>query len=812
MNQKLGILLLVAVLIGAVVGMSIWIGGGTGGRYALVPLVAPETGPITLDAMSPEGVRYVGMANCVPCHEEEHRLWEGSHHDLAMQVATSKTVLGDFDDAKFELRGVTSTFFKKDGRYWVRTQNEKGGMEDYPVLYVFGVEPLQQYLVEFPGGKLQCLPLAWDTRPRGEYKLKDGTRGEAGQEWFHLYPDDEDVVPGDALFWTEVNQNWNFMCAECHSTNLQKKFDVSANRYETTWSEINVACEACHGPGEKHVDWANAIEGKDQEDYGTALDMGLTVNLKNGNGGAWVYNAMEGVYVRSQPLKNRVQSEMCARCHARRFVTDELYVHGKSFHDTHVVEVLGETIYEADGQIKDEVYVYGSFIQSLMYQKGVRCVDCHDPHSTKLQREGNALCTSCHDPGLYDSKKHHFHEVDGEGASCKDCHMLDRLYMQVDWRQDHSFRVPRPDLSVKLGTPNTCTDCHNDQTDEWALEKVNEWYGPYEEREARPHFAHTIAAARNNASGSDKKLGELAVETGHPAIARATALEILRDRGSSNEREAILGSLSDSDPMVRTRAVSALDVLPSAERWLIAMDYLDDPVKSVRLEAVRVMAEGYIICQVDEERERFEAATEEFIASQLVNGDRGSAHMNLGVLYANMGEFAKARAAYEQGIRVEPYFIPLYINYADYFRNRGEEEYCESVLRRALKVYEKAWLVHNALGQTLVRQGKKYEALESFRWAYELDDGTNNAMFLAITLSDLAKSSGDRKKRDESLRILHRQLERFPEDYGLLYTLSTTYEELGAREQAILFATRLVQLNPDDRAAAQLLYYLSQGQ
>ncbi len=202
-----------------------------------------------------ETITYVASHACVECHPAEVQSWLGSHHDRAMEEVSEATVLGDFDGATFELAGVTSTFSRREGKYFVRTDGPDGALHDYEIAYTFGVEPLQQYLVAFPGGRYQALGIAWDSRPREQ----------GGQRWIHLYPEDP-PRPGSPLHWTGIDQTWNHMCAECHSTNLRKGYRADGARYETTWSEIDVACEACHGPGSEHVAWARAGGAKDRRE------------------------------------------------------------------------------------------------------------------------------------------------------------------------------------------------------------------------------------------------------------------------------------------------------------------------------------------------------------------------------------------------------------------------------------------------------------------------------------------------------------------------------------------------------------------
>ena len=194
-------------------------------------------GPRQSRGTDASGVAYVADADCAACHRSELDAWTGSHHDLAMQVATAGTVLGDFDDAVFTHHGVTSRFFRRGDRFFVNTEGPDGTSADFELTHTLGIEPLQQYLAPFPGGRLQSLTIAWDT---------------ARNAWFHLYPD-ERIEPDDPLHWTGRYQTWNLQCAACHSTDLRKGYDVEADTYDTTWAEIDVGCQACHGPGERHV-------------------------------------------------------------------------------------------------------------------------------------------------------------------------------------------------------------------------------------------------------------------------------------------------------------------------------------------------------------------------------------------------------------------------------------------------------------------------------------------------------------------------------------------------------------------------------
>jgi tetratricopeptide (TPR) repeat protein len=758
--------------------------GFVAGTDALVPLPTPAA-PIVLDASSPTGAAYVGGANCRECHQEQYGLWQQSHHDLAMKPADESSVLGDFDNATFEHHGVASTFYRKDGGFFVRTAGADGELRDYQVLYTFGWTPLQQYLVAFPGGKLQTLPLCWDSQPADA----------GGQRWFHIYGD-EAIRPDDPLYWTGPNQNWNFMCAECHSTNLRKAFDAEAATYRTSWSEVNVSCEACHGPGSEHLKWA---QGKPLDArYPIEDDKGLTVRLRDLTMGSWQYDAASGYYQRSEPLASSVLTDTCARCHALRGTLAEDYVHGRSIHDTHQVELLGDAMYHTDGQIREEVYVYGSFVQSRMYQAGVRCVDCHDPHSLKLRRTGNALCTHCHTPERYDTVEHHFHPKAGEGTRCTDCHMIQRTYMQVDPRRDHSLRNPRPDLTVQIATPNACNDCHSDQTAQWSVEHVTEWYGPTPRHGNKPHYGQVIHAARHGMPNAAELLTQLIGDDERPAIHRATALSAAGNVLTPELLQLAVVQLRDADPLVRRAAVGNLRVLPPAQRWQLAAVLLEDPIRSVRLEAALVLAAGRRDLTDKTQMALFDKVAAEYHAAQRLVYDRASGHFAAGLMHSELGHMGEALAAYQRAIAMEPWFVPAIINSALFQRRAGRNEQAHQTLLAGAKRLPDAATVRYELGMSHVRQGDLPTALAELKAAAELEpDAPQYAYGYGVALN----SSG---QPDHALEVLSASAKRHPHDRATLFALTTLHRDRGNLDKALEYAGQLVEAWPGDRQARQL--------
>ncbi len=367
------------------------------------------------------------------------------------------------------------------------------------------------------------------------------------------------------------------MCADCHSTHLRRNYDATADRYKTTWSEINVSCEACHGPGSNHVAWA----GKKPAGPSFEATKGLTVALDERKGVTWRIDTASGKPARSVPLTTHRVLETCAQCHARRAPFAEGLHHGTPLMETQDPTLLREGLYFADGQQQDEVYNYGSFLQSKMHAQGVTCSDCHEPHAGKLRAPGNAVCAQCHVPAKYDVPVHTLHAANSKGAQCAACHMPTRTYMVVDPRHDHSLRVPRPDISARLGTPNACNDCHQDKDAHWATAVIERAFGP--ERKGYQTFSTALHAGRSGAPGAAGLLTALATDTAAPAIARATAVAELENYLGPQTLEVIGAALKDTDPLVRGAALDALLGVPPPQRAQRALDLLDDPVRVVRI-------------------------------------------------------------------------------------------------------------------------------------------------------------------------------------------------------------------------------------
>ena len=557
---------------------------------------------------------YLGDGSCTSCHEEELNVWQNSHHDLAMQEVSAQTVLGNFDSIKASIDGVNYLFYRKGVDFYVHVKEIDGSENDYKIAQVFGVTPLQQYLVNFPKGRKQVLRVTWDS---------------IENKWFHQYAGDS-ITVNDWLHWTNGAQNWNTMCAECHSTNLKKDYLVEKDSFHTTYSSINVNCESCHGPGEKHVQWANAGE-------------------KEGN--MWVIMGND----------QTTQLNMCAPCHARRMKLTKDLEPGKQFENQYMVQNISSDFYHEDGQILEEDYVYGSFLQSKMHAQGIKCGDCHNVHSLELKFDGNTLCLQCHVPDTYNSPKHHFHKEDTEASQCINCHMTGKYYMGNDFRRDHSFRIPRPDQSVTYGSPNACSECHSDKSEKWAADWVVTWYG--EERQA--HFSDYLLLSNQEALSQEdrKKLDGFINDLNFPAISRSTVISNLT-YSNAEEFKHLLTALSDSAAIVRYNALMQFRAMSEPDRISIARKHLNDSTKLVRIASVQLLV-GYDGSDLSEsEKLDMYKAREEMEHMLYSNADFSTGRLQLGDYFLQSNDIKSAIRHYEMALKKDSLLFPIYTNLA----------------------------------------------------------------------------------------------------------------------------------------------------
>ncbi len=717
---------------------------------------------------------FVGTAKCKDCHKPEYDLWKNSHHDLAMDVANEETVLGDFNNAEFVFDGVTSRFYRKEGDFYVHTAGPDGVMGDFQITHTFGWAPLQQYLVPFPGGRYQCLPIAWD---------------EPGKFWFHLYPDDP-PPPDDWIYWTNAGQNWNGMCAECHSTNLKKNYNIADDTFNTTWSDIDVGCEACHGPGSLHLEWAD-------------LPAMARPDIPNA-----------GLIVKTANLDSRQLVELCAPCHSRRAALGD-YTHAeKDLLDSLRPSLLTDPLYFPDGQILDEVYVYASFTQSKMYHRDVQCGDCHNVHSVKRVAEDNDLCLQCHRAAEYDRYDHHFHKKKdedgkpildkdgnvlfavGTGALCVECHMPGRYYMVNDYRPDHSFPKPRPDLSETLEVPNGCTRCHYDKSLEWCDETITKWYGPGRTE----HFGTTLSAGRNLDPDACEDLKRIASDALYPVIVRATALLLLRGFPPENTLETYELALMDDEALIRAIAVEHFPVSASDPGLITPL--LFDEVKAVRMQVAVRLAGPHSKDLNPHYKSAYDQALKEYIAAMEYSGDFAFGRFNLGNLYQSLDQSDVAEEYYMAALKIDGMSYPSMINLAMLLNGKGENERALGLFQKALELQPDSSEILYSTGLLLAEMNQLDAAAEHLRRSTEVMPGYPRIHY------NLGLLQLKLQRFDAAENSFLTALELEPGNWDYLYVLADYYLRVRDLGRARLIVDKMVTLFPEQQTARDMLKYL----
>jgi tetratricopeptide (TPR) repeat protein len=700
---------------------------------------------------------FVGDQQCKSCHVQEYKAWSGSGHFKAMREANDSTVEGDFSGKTLVADGVNSRFFKKDGKYYINTQGEDGKNQDFEVKYTFGYYPLQQYLVEFSGGRMQATRASWDVK---------------NKKWFHQYAG-QHLPPHDWLNWTGNAQNWNTMCARCHSTNLQKNYNTDADSYHTEYSSINVSCESCHGPGKWHIDY---IQGDDykkgKKTAGSFMDLGK----KSGQLG---------------------EINSCTPCHARVTEISPHQIHSVELLDNYIPEIPTTEHFHADGQANDEDFNYTSFAQSKMFRQGVKCSSCHEPHTAKMLFPGNQLCTQCHVKS-YDAPSHTFHPVGSTGAECKNCHMPGKFYMGNDFRYDHTFRVPRPDLSVKYGTPNACNNCHQNKKPDWAAEAVKKWYGP----SRKYHFAEDLIPGSRLDENSEAHLVHLIKDTSVPDIVKAASANYLGNIQSSGSLNALLYCLTLHDAGVRYRALKSLTAFPP-EQWVnVVGPLLQDSVRAIRIAA----ADLFISLPVNQiptvYYDAYNKAKAELDGYLMYQSDFAMGKVMLGDYYLKQNNYYTAIKFYQQGLKKDSALNYARMNLSVAYNLSQQNDLALQVLQDAVKIdpkSERAWfnlaLLYNEMNN-------KEGAEKALGKAVELKS-LNPRVYYNYGL--LLQQEG---KNRQAITIYNQGLAIAPEDEQLNYTLALLYLQTRQDDKAREPATRLKKLFPDKPEYQKMFQYL----
>ena len=751
--------------------------------------------------------RYGKSASCKSCHEEEFQLWEGSHHALAERPLQAGVDLAAFEPGRKIQHGTQSSEARfSEGKFLVLTAGADGQQKAFAADRVIGVEPLRQYLIPSAGGRLQATELAFDPKR---------------SEWFDVYGQ-EDRKAGEWGHWTGRGMTWNEMCATCHNTRLRKNYQESTDTYATRMAEMGVGCEACHGPMAAHNSYQlTELHGSNRLNGGTNA-------LVAGKGRA---------YGGEDPTLRRIGREemfaVCGSCHSRRTELTDDFQPGEKFFDHFALVVPDETeMFYPDGQIHEEDYELTSFLSSRMHAAGVRCVECHEPHSGKTRVAPNDLCMVCHGgvgatsrnvlspalssrrgeggagPGArgksggvlaapkIDPQTHSHHQAGDSGSGCVDCHMPQTVYMQRHARHDHGFTIPDPLLTKQFGIPNACGRCHSERTVDWLLEAVESWYGKAMERPARAR-AQTIARARAGDSHSPGDLaGLLRGETN--SLWRAVAAGLLR-RWSVEPQvtAALLSSAGDPDPLVRAMSVRALEPLAHSgnEAVLLALrGRLKDPVRAVRIDAAWALHASV---------ETNGPAGADLLAYLHHNGDQPSGALQLGVFLMDRGDLSAAMDRFRRAVGWDPNSAPLRHALAVGLSMEGRGEEAVQELQAACRLAPRDAECRFKLGLALNEVGKLGAARVALEEAVKLDPQFGQAWYnLGLAENALGQS-------EAALQSLLRAESFDSRSPQIPYARATILARLGRVEEARQAARRALEIQPGYADAKGLLETLS---
>lgn len=611
-------------------------------------------------------------------------------------------------------------------------------------MYTFGITPLQQYIVQFPNGHYQCLRTAWDS---------------VKNKWFDLYPDFK-VVHSEWLHWSRGGLNWNNMCSDCHSTNVRKNYDEKTDCYHTKFAIINVNCEACHGPGKQHV--------SDVEKLGDAY-------------------VASGTFQMTKDTKPKELVDQCARCHMRREQFSEAFNFEGTLLDHYYPQLIEENLYQADGQILDEDYVYGSFLQSKMYQNNVTCTNCHDPHTLKLKFKGNKLCAQCHNPTKFDTPKHHFHQPNTASSQCINCHMPGKFYMGNDFRRDHSFRIPRPDLSVKYGTPNACVGCHKDKNNAWAAENFKKLFGTVKSK----HFSEKLVPGITMQPNGHIGLIELMNDTLQPEIVRASAAKVLSNYNTQNFIKEYITLLNDDSALVRGASVDVLSGINSKEYTSYFLPLLNDPKRSIRIKVFYGLGSLPENEVPEKYKESYHKVKKEFFLHLKTNADFVGIRMKRGGYYLKKGAIEKGIKSYESALAIDNINNQIRINLATLYYNNKQYDKAEAAFKLVIKQEPEFGPVYYSLALMYAELNRVDDVIAQLKIAVKKMPENVRVYY---NLGLLYTKKQDYKSAEKAIIS---GLKVAKNNESLLYVLAYVYSKSDQKEKAKNIVKRLIELYPN---------------
>jgi tetratricopeptide (TPR) repeat protein len=743
----------------------------------LLPVI--NVNAVAASSSTNEFAAYAGSASCENCHREEYNVWRASHHGLAERAPAADMDRAAFVPARSFSAGVEHAAVQWDGtNFLVTCVGLSRSNETHRVVRVIGNDPLRQFVVSFPGGRLQSLEASYDPHRN---------------EWFDSFGQ-ENRQPGEWGHWTGRGMNWNDMCAVCHNTRLHKNYDAAVDAYHTTMAERTVGCEACHGPMQAHVDW--------QHQYGQSSRVDVTV----------------------PKLTKQQKFDNCGYCHSRRGELTADFQPGDDFFDHASLAIVdaSDTFYP-DGQIREEDYEFTAFHGSHMHAAGVTCLDCHNPHSGKTLLPGNYLCLRCHS-GSYpkapkiDPVAHSHHQVFGydatnkvfntdlmaykmvaiagaikeTGGECVNCHMPQTVYMQRHGRHDHGFTSPDPWLTKESGIPNACNRCHADKSVDWAVATTEKWYGDKMNRPARAR-TQILVKARNGDPDTPSLLMNLLIGNDTPYWKAVAAGFLGQWAEQPSAKDALLQALKSDSPLVREQTVHALESVaaendgPTVEAL---NGLLNDPRLNVRLAAAWAL-KATLPTNSPTAREQQEYLN--------LHADQPMGQAQWGAYYLARGDLDEAFKHYTQAIQWDANSAPFYHDLAIVLSLQGKNREAVTQLETACRLEPREADYAYGLGLAWAEAGDLTNAAAAMQKATVINPRHPRAWY---NLGLIEQSLGQTATALEALQTAESVS---PGDAGIPYARATILIRLGQLDEARQAARKALKIDPDYDNAKRLL-------
>ena len=526
------------------------------------------------------------------------------------------------------LRGTTYLLQVRENQFYITEPDLSGKPLEHRVEYTLGERRFQHYLTTLADGRILVLPPTWDIARKNWTLGLDIGNPEEGS--------------GDPV------QVWNKSCYSCHVSQGQKNFDLEKLRYQTTWQDLGINCESCHGPGGEHIGRATGVK---------AMDAATRAQIKE-------------AIVNPARLNAASSTTICAQCHSLRDIYADNFKAGANFYDyfTPVMEyrlpASPDSAYWADGrprQLANETF--GLWQSQCFLKGGATCTTCHArPHTSDVEHDArlrpgnNALCTGCHTKIASNISAHTHHAAKSTGSSCIECHMPATVVSLKTRMRDHSISMPSPENTIRHEIPNACNVCHRDKDAEWTLRRVNAWYGE-KTRQKLVGRADAFTQARQGDAAAIPELLKLLEDPSGGPLIRANAEGYLGSFSNDpSVYEAMLNAFADPEPLVR--ATAATTIRPSAaQREELAtklVTLLRDPIRTVRMSAAIAMVSMGVRPFTGEDGEKYERAKELYHARAQLDSDDAQQQLAAGRFSFLSGDMAGAANAFRATLKLDP--------------------------------------------------------------------------------------------------------------------------------------------------------------